>query len=467
MLTSPPSDSYPSGPSEGAESPGGQPFAALRRLRDSALFRFGVSGLLVMVLQIPIGLISQTISERRERRDEAIAEVTRTWGGPQELVGPVVTIPFTKRWVDEQKVTHEVVTQRRVLPRDLRVTGRARIEMRRRGIFDVPLYVSDLHVEGTFVLPSEAAGASGAAGDGLAGWERTQIAFGLSDVGAIRAASPLRLAGVDQALEPGPGAAGFLETGLHAAVPRARAGATLPFSLDVTIGGHGRLSFVPAGDETSVELASTWPHPSFDGAALPNERRVDRTGFEARWRRLHLGRNFPSTWNDDEVGHARLSAASFGVTLLAPVDTYRSNDRAVKYQLLFIGLTFLAFTLLELLSSLRVHAIQYLLVGFALCLFFLLLLSLSEHVGFARAYLTAAVATVALIGGYVRVVLGDWRRGLGVSALLSALYGFLFVLLQLEEYALLFGSIGLFFVLALVMGLTRRVNWYEPIVKRG
>jgi inner membrane protein len=160
-----------------------------------------------------------------------------------------------------------------------------------------------------------------------------------------------------------------------------------------------------------------------------------------------------------------MSAAAFGVTLLSPVDTYRANDRAVKYQILFIGLTFLAFTLLELLSTLRVHAIQYLLVGFALCLFFLLLLSLSEHVGFARAYVTAAVATVALIGGYVRVVLGDTRRGLGIGALLSVLYAFLFVLLQLEEYALLFGSIGLFFVLALVMGLTRRVNWYEPIAK--
>jgi inner membrane protein len=134
----------------------------------------------------------------------------------------------------------------------------------------------------------------------------------------------------------------------------------------------------------------------------------------------------------------------------------------VKYQVLFIGLTFLAFTLIELLTALRVHSIQYLLVGFALCLFFLLLLSLSEHVGFARAYVTAAVATVALIGGYVRIVFGDPRRGLAIGGLLSALYAFLFVLLQIEEYALLVGSVGLFFVLAVVMTLTRRVNWYDP-----
>jgi inner membrane protein len=413
-------------------------------------------------LQIPIGLISHTIDERRERRDTAIAEVTRTWGGAQEVLGPVLTIPYTRRWIDEEKVAHEVVIQRRVLPRDLRITGQARIEMRRRGIFDVPLYVADLHVEGTYVFPAEGAHASMSSADGAAGWDRAQLAIGLSDVGAIRAASSLRLGGVDHALAPGPGAAGFLETGLHAAVPEARPGVTLPFSVDLTIGGHGRLSFVPIGDETAVELASTWPHPSFDGAALPVERRVEARGFGAKWHRLHLGRNFPSTWNDGEISRAQLSAAAFGVTLLSPVDTYRSNDRAVKYQLLFIGLTFLAFTLIELLAALRVHPIQYLLVGFALCLFFLLLLSLSEHVGFGRAYVTAAVATVALIGGYVRVVLGDARRGLAVGALLSALYGFLFVLLRIEEYALLVGSIGLFFVLALVMTLTRRVNWYEP-----
>ena len=452
-------------PSPDCPPPASQPWHSLRRLRDSALFRFAASGLLVLVLQIPIGLISHTIDERRERRDQAIAEVTRTWGGPQEILGPVVTIPFTKRWVDEDKVTHEVVTQRRLLPRDLRITGRARIEMRHRGIFDVPLYVADLRVEGTFVLPSDGASPSSPSRDGVAGWASTQVALGLSDVGAIRAASPLHIGGVDRAFEPGPGAASFLDAGLHSAVPGAGPGATLPFSLDLTFGGHGRLSFVPTGDETQVALASAWPHPSFDGAALPTERSVGRAGFDARWRRLHLGRNFPSTWNDAEVTTARLSAAAFGVTLLPPIDTYRSNDRAVKYQLLFIGLTFLAFTLLELLTALRVHAIQYLLVGFALCLFFLLLLSLSEHVGFGRAYLTAAVATVALIGGYVRVVLGDWRRGVGVGALLSALYAFLFVLLQIEDYALLFGSIGLFFVLALVMALTRRVNWYEPIKK--
>jgi len=441
------------------------PLTFLRRLRDSALFRFAVSGLLVLVLQIPIGFISSTISERRERRDEAIDEVTRTWGGAQEVFGPVVTIPYTKRWVEEKdkdKIVHEVVTLRRVLPRDVHITGKARIEIRRRGIFDVPLYVADLHVEGTVVLPPESSAASE---DGVPGWSRAQIAFGLTDVGAIRSASPVRVGGVELALEPGAGAATFLETGLHAAVPGARAGATLPFSVDLTFNGHGRLSFVPTGDETKVELASTWPHPSFDGAALPNERRVDGGGFDARWSRLHLGRNFPSTWSNDEVAHPRLSAASFGVTLLSPVDAYRTNDRAVKYQLLFIGLTFLAFTLLELLVALRVHAIQYLLVGFALCLFFLLLLSLSEHVGFERAYLTAAVATVALIGGYVRVVLGSARRGFGIGALLAVLYAFLFVLLRLEDYALLFGSIGLFFVLALVMGLTRRVNWYAPIVK--
>jgi inner membrane protein len=442
--------------------------ATLARWRDSALFRFAASSVLVLVLQIPVGLISHTIDERRERRAEAIAEVTRTWGGQQELVGPVLTIPFTRRWVDADKVTHESVILHRVLPRELSITGRARIETRRRGIFEVPLYVADVHVEGTLVLPDDAAARTAglAAGD-VPHWDRAELALGLSDVGAIRAASSLKIGDASRVLEPGPGAAGFLQAGLHAAIPQVSPGATIPFSVDVTFGGHGRLSFVPAGDQTRVELTSPWPHPSFDGAVLPTERRVAPSGFTARWHRLHLGRNFPSAWTNEDVAQAQLSATAFGVTLLAPFDTYRSNDRAVKYQLLFIGLTFLAFTLVELLAAMRVHPIQYLLVGFALCLFFLLLLSLSEHVGFARAYVAAAVATIALIGGYVRVVFGDLRRGLAIGGLLAALYAFLFVLLQIEEYALLVGSIGLFFVLAVVMTLTRRVNWYDPAPARN
>jgi len=218
---------------------------------------------------------------------------------------------------------------------------------------------------------------------------------------------------------------------------------------------------VPAGDETVVALGSRWPDPSFDGAWLPVERRVGAKGFEATWRVLNLGRNFPSSWTGKEVDQRTLSASAFGVTLLSPVDTYRTNDRAVKYQLLFLGLTFLGFTLFELLAGLRVHPFQYLLVGLSLCLFYLLLLSLSEQIGFLRAYATAAEMVVALFTVYVRFVLGKWSRAIALGAFLWVLYGFLYVLLQIQDYALLAGSLGLFVILAAVMWFTRNVDWYR------
>jgi inner membrane protein len=226
------------------------------------------------------------------------------------------------------------------------------------------------------------------------------------------------------------------------------------------MGGSSRLVVVPAGDETVVSLSSPWPDPSFDGAWLPGQRQVGAGGFDATWRVLNLARNFPSHWTDRQVDERRLSASAFGVSFLSPVDTYRTNERAVKYQLLFLGLTFLCFTLIELLAALRVHPVQYLLVGLALCLFYLLLLSLSEQIGFSRAYPIAAAAVVVLVTAYVRSVLATPARALVIGGFLSALYGFLYVLLQIQDYALLVGSAGLFAVLGAVMWLTRRVDWY-------
>jgi inner membrane protein len=384
--------------------------------------------------------------------------VTRTSGGAQELVGPILTVSSIERWEDTDGKPHDRTVVKRFLPRTLSVRGRADIEVRRRGIFDVPLFVSQLHVEGTFLVP-DASQFAAKPRDIL--WHDATLAVGVSDPRSIRAASPLSAGARRIPFEPGPGDAKFLGAGLHVPLPNPGPGTVLSFAFDLTLAGSGRLTFVPVGDETVVALTSSWPDPSFDGAWLPVERRVSASGFDATWRVLNLGRNFPSTWVAAEVDRQTLSAAAFGVTLLSPVDTYRTNDRAVKYQLLFIGLTFLAFTLFELLARLRVHPFQYLLVGLALCLFYLLLLSLSEQIGFARAYEIAAAMVVGLVTTYVRFVLARWSRALAMGALLGGLYGFLFVLLQIQDYALLVGSLGLFVVLATIMWITRRVNWYD------
>ena len=431
---------------------------ALARIRDSILYRVIGTSFLVLLLQIPVGLIDGTVSERRLTKDAAVAEVTRTWGGSQELVGPVLTVPSIERWV-EGKTPRERIVLRHFLPRALSIRGRADTEVRRRGIFDVPLFVAQLRIEGTFVLPDES---QFAARPEDIQWQRASLSFGIADPKAIRACSPLSFGERRAWFEPGPGEAAYLGSGLHVPLPGpGRPGASVPFSFELTLGGSGRLAVVPAGDETLVSLGSRWPHPSFDGAWLPVERRVDAAGFAATWRVLNLGRNFPSSWVGKAVDRGTLSASAFGVTLLSPVDTYRTNDRAVKYQLLFLGLTFLGFTLFELLAAFRVHPFQYLLVGLALCLFYLLLLSLSEQIGFTPAYAIAAELVVALVTTYVRFVLGKWSRAIALGAFLWVLYGFLYVLLQIQDYALLAGSLGLFVLLATVMWFTRKVDWYR------
>jgi inner membrane protein len=434
-------------------------WSGIARWRESVLVRVIGASLLVLLLQIPVALIASTIDERRMTKDAAVADVTHTWGASQQLTGPILNVPFIERWVDKDDKPQQRTVVRHFLPRNLSVRGRADTQVRRRGIFDVPLFVAQLRVEGSLVVPDVSQFAT-RTGDIL--WQRASLSFGISDPKAIRSASPLTLGGRRVAFEPGPGDADFLGTGLHMPLgDPGRPGTVLPFSFEMTLGGSGRIAVVPVGDETTVVLASPWPDPSFDGAWLPIERQVSTAGFEATWRVLNLGRNFPSSWVEREVAPATISSTAFGVTLLSPVDTYRANDRAVKYQLLFLGLTFLGFTLFELLAGLRVHPFQYLLVGLALCLFYLLLLSLSEQIGFARAYAVAGFMIVALVTTYVRFVLGTPSRALIIGGFLAVLYTFLFVLLHIQDYALLAGTLGLFVVLAAIMWFTRRVNWYE------
>lgn len=363
--------------------------------RDSLLLRILGTAALVLLLQIPIQLIASTIAERRATRDEALEEVTRTWGGPQQLGGPVLLLADGKR----------------VPPTSVLIRGRVETEVRRRGMFDVPLYVATLHVEGSFPAQAQA--------------QAAQLLLSFTDARNVRTTS-LELA----------------DDGVRGPLT-VKASAPTPFSFDVSVAGSASLWFIPSAAETRVELSSGWPTPGFDGTALPVSRTLGAGGFEASWRVL------------------RGAAQGFGVRFVSPTDTYRSSERAVKYELLFLGLTFLAFTLFELLGGLRVHPVQSLLVGLALCLFFLLLLSLSEQVGFARAYAIAACAVVLLVTFYVRAVLNARGRALAVGGLLSGLYGFLYVLLQIEDYALLTGSVALFAVLASVMWFTRRVDWYQ------
>jgi inner membrane protein len=248
--------------------------------------------------------------------------------------------------------------------------------------------------------------------------------------------------------------------GIRAPLAGARGGGR--FTIDLLLKGGRGLSFLPLGEQTRVRMSSPWPAPRFSGAFLPATRELLSSGFQAEWYMVSLSRGYPQAWRQGEVRPQALQASRFGVELMVPVDTYQKVLRSVKYGILFVLLPFLVFFLFEVFSGRKVHAMQYLLVGFAECLFYLLLLSVSEHLGFGLTYLLAGLLTVALIAFYAGFALGDRRRGLLLAPVLATAYAFLYAALQSEDYALLIGSLGLFVILAGLMILTRKVDWYRP-----
>ena len=310
------------------------------------------------------------------------------------------------------------------------------------------------------------------------------LMLGVGDARGIRTAQ-LTLGGQTLALKPGTFHPQY-SRGLHATLPESVLSATdgLAATLDLELVGTERLSIVPLGSNTEVQLSSGWPHPSFTGRFLPSEREVRDDGFTAQWRLSSLATTAQqdvaqgkpvcqaSGGDDDDEPAAAAApsggcADSFSVAFIDPVNPYSLAQRAIKYGVLFIALTFVGVGLFELMKRLRVHPVQYLLVGSALCSFFLLLLSLSEHLPFGAAYALAATACVLLLGYYASHMLGSVRRGLPFGAGMALLYGLLYVLLQLEQTALVVGALALFAVLALVMVLTRKVNWYGLTAPRS
>jgi inner membrane protein len=448
---------------------------AVRRWGESTFVKLATLGLLVLVLLIPVARITALVGERMARQSTVAGEIAGQWGGPQFLVGPVLTVPYSVTYATTETVTVEGAdgaagapktrttrSTRRLLlhalPAEVAWRGRIEPEIRYRGLFEVVVYEARLAGSGVFVLPAEEAWEGGEPD-----WRHATLALGIPDARGLQ--GPVRLAWGDREIGfvPGTAEAGFLGAGIHA--PLAEAGAAapgrrVPFSFELALRGSGDLHFQPAGEQTRVEIASPWPDPGFTGAFLPGERRIDEAGFTAAWKVPYYGREYPQLWRDGAVEANALARSAFGVSLVLPADAYQQTERSVKYAVLFIGLTFATFFLLELLSPARLHAVQYLLVGFALCLFYVLLLALAEHLGFAPAYAVAATATVGLVAAYSRSILAGGRWAALVLACLAALYGYLFVVLRLEDYALLLGAMGLFVVLALVMRLTRHLDWF-------
>lgn len=440
--------------------------------------KLAILAVITVLLCIVLAQIGGLTHERQARQREAAHSVEQSLAGAQALAGPLLVRACKESWVvpggDGKKDSAESRDFWLVAaPTRLQVSGDIKPEARDRGLFKVNTYASQLQLEARWdtlaALVPKAAHAHGqlACND-------PAVIVALSDTRGIRTAE-LKRGGHALAVKPGTTHPAF-RGGLHAVLPELQLQEPLAVSLKLALVGSQRLGLVPAAGDTDVKLQSSWPHPSFSGQFLPVERSIGVSGFEARWQVSSLastavadvqaGRPLPSLKDGvpayaSAVEAPRPALDVLAVELIDPVNPYVMSDRAIKYGLMFIALTFVTVGLTELLTGRRVHPVQYLLVGMALSLFFLLLLSLSEHLPFLVAYLAAAGAAAAVLTPYAAAMLGGWGRGTAFGGGIALLYGALYVLLSREQTALVIGAVMLFAVLAVVMTLTRKLDWYR------
>ncbi|HRD48227.1 MAG: cell envelope integrity protein CreD [Candidatus Competibacter sp.] len=437
-------------------------------MRNSLFTKIFLIFLITLVLAIGLTRIGFLVDERAGRRDSVVAEIAGATARDQTLVGPVLVIPYTrivKTLKSSDKDADKMVEVEKrfsdrlyLLPAELDVQAGLNTEQVRRSLYHAVVFGASIAVKGRFA----------AEGDLLKPGANEQIIFGeprlmvgITDPRGILRAPVLTWAGQRLDFLPGAGEDKMPNGiqarigGLHLEGPWS---AEFAFSLDLR--GTQAFSLAPVGDTTRITVRGAWPHPSFYGQFLPETREVTATGFSATWSTTRLATNMLHQLSVALRGDRSLDTL-LGVRFVDPADGYAQTDRAIKYGLLFIGLTFAAFFLFEVLKRLAIHPLQYGLTGAALVLFYLLLLSLSEHLDFGIAYAIATAGCVALLGYYLVYVLGSVARGVSFGALLTAVFGILYVLISLEDHALLAGSVTLFGCLALVMVLTRKVDWYQ------
>ena len=425
--------------------------------RNAVLIKITAIAVLTLMLLIPMSMIRSLVSERQARQTEAVTEISSKWGFQQRLTGPILTIPYQTYDLDKDNKRVNIVRHMAYyLPENLKVTGELNPEIRKRGIFEVAVYSSKLKVDGVFKAPQ--LDISDKYFD--VNWTDAFITIGISDLRGIKEDIKFKWNDAEMVCEPGVKIERMIESGVTINKPLQAESSIKEyhFSFDLSLNGSKSISFVPIGKETVVKLTSSWPNPSFDGSFLPENRKISSAGFIADWKVLELNRNFPQKWNDSEV---EFQSSAFGVSLLLPIETYQITERSMKYAILFITLTFTVFFFVEIMRKLKVHPIQYVLVGFSLCLFYLLLLSLSEQIGFGIAYLAASAGIVIMIATYSKSIFHNNRLTTILSSILILLYGFLYILIQMQDFALLMGSVGLFIILASVMYLSRKIDWYS------
>ncbi len=422
--------------------------------RNSILVKGLITGGLILAMMIPTIFITDLITEREALQKEVVKEVSSKWASDQNLSGPFLSVPYKKLFTNSEGKTESSETKLVILPTSLQVKGNIKPEERPRSIYKVLLYKTNVNFAGNFNIdfPEDIKAEQ-------ADFSKARICFTLNDFKGIEEDIYINFNNQKILLRPGLPVNDFGATGLSAPVNISAAdiAGTQPFLLDVKLKGSEQLHFMPLAASSKFSINSPWPSPSFNGSILPGKRTVDKNGFTAEWNFNQANLPFSTTSFTNQI---KAKDIDFGVSLVQPADQYNKTMRSVKYAILFIGLTFGFFFIIELLQKKPLHPVQYVLVGLALVIFYTLLLSISEYIVFDFAYAIAATSTISLISLYAKGHFKSWKTAGIFFCLLSCLYGFIFVLIRLEDTALLVGSIGLFIVLALIMYASRKITWY-------
>ena len=424
-------------------------------LQGSATVKFIVIGILALVLMIPTSMVQSLVYEREQRQTDVQNEVGQLWGQEQIVEGPVISLAYTyPSRPDKDGSTRMEKGMLHWLPSNLKISGEVTPIERHRGLYKAIVYSAALKLQGQFNLST--AQTNLPEGSEIH-WEKAEISLSLTDSRGIQQPIAWKINGKNIATEPGLKSFPSNWGGVHSTIDLGQT-QTFSFETELALNGSHSLQFVPVGKVTECEILTPWNRPKFIGAFLPDSHDLAADPVSAHWKVLDFNRSYPQLWKDKRYD---TYDSTVGLELLAAVGHYDKTRRSLEYALLIIALSFAAFFLYEVLQRQRLHPIQYSLVGFALVIFYLLLISFTEYLAFHWAYLLASATVAGLASSYFGSITKSWKSALGMGALMSLLYGFLYVVLSSEDYALLIGSIGLVIALAAIMYATRKVDWYH------
>lgn len=433
----------------------------MEKLKTNIFFKVGVIIFLILILMIPTSMVEGLINEREDVQSDAIEEVSSKWGNGQTISGPFITIPYdryVKRFNKKDSINEIVKIKEwaHFLPEKLIINGNIVPEKRYRGIYEVVVYESNLKINGSF---ENIDFKKFDIDKNNVHFDKATLNIGINDLKGIEKQVSLNWNNQEIYFNSGTSTKEIISSGINAVIPvRKDSLVSYEFSTEIDLKGSQYLYFTPVGKTTDVNLESNWTTPSFTGTYLPDERDVTNQGFTSNWNILHLNRNYPQAWIGSKYD---IEESEFGTDLLLPVDNYKKSYRVARYAILFLALTFMTFFFVEVMRKVFIHPIQYLLVGIALIVFYTLLLSFSEHIKFDISYILASTLTLLLISLYTTAILKSKQVGLLIFGILFIMYSFIFTIIQLEDYALLIGSLGMFIILGIVMYFSRKIDWYN------